>query len=28
MMKKVKQAHKKHGDDMVPALMDYYAGNK
>jgi sulfide dehydrogenase cytochrome subunit len=28
MMKKVKQAHKKYGDEMVPALMDYYAGNK
>ena len=28
MMKKVKEAHKKHGDDMVPALLDYYASEK
>jgi len=28
MMKKVKQAHKKHGDEMLPALLDYYAGQK
>ena len=25
MRKKVKKAHKKYGDDMVPALLDYYA---
>jgi len=25
MMKKVKKAHKKYGDKMVPALLDYYA---
>lgn len=28
MMKKVKEAHKKHGDKMVPALLDYYASQK
>jgi len=28
MMKKVKQAHKKFGDDMVPALLDYYSSQK
>ncbi|MCK4708849.1 MAG: cytochrome c [Gammaproteobacteria bacterium] len=25
MKKKVKKAHKKYGDEMVPALLDYYA---
>lgn len=28
MKKKVKQAHKKYGDDMVPALLDFYASQK
>lgn len=28
MMKKVKKAHKKYGDEMVPALLDYYASKK
>lgn len=28
MIKKVKQAHKKYGDDMIPALLDYYASQK
>ena len=25
MMKKVKQAHKKYGEKMVPALLDFYS---
>lgn len=28
MMKKVESAHKKYGDEMVPALLDYYASKK
>ncbi len=28
MIKQVKKAHKKYGDDMIPALTDYYASQK
>lgn len=28
MTKKVKEAHKKYGDDMLPALLDFYASQK
>lgn len=28
MMKKVNEAHKKYGDDMFPALLDFYASQK
>lgn len=28
MTKAVKKAHKKYGDDMVPALLDFYASQK